>query len=137
MTAIDPSTPRGDARAHGPVPTLVFVHGALDGSAAWDDVVAELGERAADALCVDLPGMGARVAEHGPYNLDGFAEDVAQQVRLLARPVVLVGQSMGAQVAELAAGLLEEQVRALVLLTPVPLSGTGLPDEAMKPFHAL
>jgi len=118
-------------------PTLVFVHGFLDGAAAWDDTVAELGERAADALCLDLPGMGARVSERGPYSLDGLAEDVAGRVSLLGRPVVLVGHSMGAQVAELAAGLLQEQVRALVLLTPVPLAGTNLPDEAIQPFHAL
>lgn len=136
MTASHPSVP-DEARAGAPGPTLVFVHGFLDGAAAWDEVVAELGERAADALCVELPGMGLRVAESGPYSLDGFADDVARQVRALARPVVLVGQSMGAQVAELAAGLLGSQVRALVLLTPVPLAGTHLPDEAMKPFHAL
>jgi len=137
MTASRPSTLQDEARTRAPGPTLVFVHGFLDGAAVWDEVVDGLGERAADALCVDLPGMGLRVAESGPYSLDGFAEDVARQVRALARPVVLVGQSMGAQVAELAAGLLGPQVRALVLLTPVPLAGTGLPDEAMAPFHAL
>jgi pimeloyl-ACP methyl ester carboxylesterase len=129
MTAVQPPA--------APAATLVFVHGFLDGAAIWDEVVAELGERAAGALCVDLPGMGARAGEHGPFSLDSLAEDVAKQVRSLARPVVLVGQSMGAQVAELVAGRLPDEVRALVLLTPVPLAGPGLPDEAMKNFHAL
>ena len=117
--------------------TLVFIHGFLDGAAAWADVVAELGDRAGDALCVDLPGMGKRVGEPGPYSLDKFAEDVATPMRALGRPVVLVGHSMGAQVAELAAGRLGDQVRAMVLLTPVPLQGTGLPADAMAAFHAL
>ena len=45
--------------------TLVFIHGFLDGSAAWDAVVANLGDRAADALCVDLPGLGKRAGEPG------------------------------------------------------------------------
>ena len=134
MTSHNPSTAAASAQAPS---TLVFIHGFLDGSAAWDGVVARLGDRAADALCVDLPGMGKRSGEPGPYSLDRFAEDVATQVRALARPIVLVGQSMGAQVAELVAGQLNEQVRALVLLTPVPLAGTGLPDEVMKTFHAL
>ena len=129
MTAVQPPA--------APAATLVFVHGFLDGAAIWEEVVAELGERAAGALCVDLPGMGARAGEHGPFSLDSLAEDVAKQVRSLARPVVLVGQSMGAQVAELVAGRLPDEVRALVLLTPVPLAGPGLPDEAMKNFHAL
>lgn len=118
-------------------PTLVFIHGFLDGAGAWADVVAELGDRAGKALCVDLPGMGKRVGEPGPYSLDKFAEDVAKPVRALDRPVVLVGHSMGAQVAELAAGQLGDQVRALVLLTPLPLQGTSLPANEMAAFHAL
>ena len=117
--------------------TLVFIHGFLDGAAAWADVVAELGDRAGDALCIDLPGMGNRVGEPGPYSLDKFAEDIATSARTLGRPVVLVGHSMGAQVAELAAGRLGDQVRAMVLLTPVPLQGTGLPADAMAAFHSL
>jgi hypothetical protein len=44
---------------------------------------------------------------------------------------------MGAQIAELVAQRLDKQVRGLVLLTPVPLRGTGLPDDAMRTFHAL
>lgn len=134
MTSHNPSTAFASAQTPS---TFVFIHGFLDGSAAWDAVVANLGDRAADALCVDLPGLGKRAGEPGPYSLDRFAEDVATQVRALARPIILVGQSMGAQVAELVAGQLDEQVRALVLLTPVPLAGTGLPDEVMKTFRAL
>lgn len=121
----------------GPQPTLVFIHGFLDGAVVWDEVVAAMGERAAGALCVDLLGMGERTDEDGPYSLDRFAEDVATRVSALNRPVVLVAHSMGAQIAELVAGKLGKQVRALALLTPVPLRGTGLPDEVMQTFHAL
>ncbi len=130
------STPAAAADA-GREPSLVFIHGFLDGAAVWDDVVQALGERADDALCVDLPGMGGRASERAPSSLAGLAEDVARRVRALARPVILIGQSMGAQVAEMVAGELDSQVRALVLLTPVPLAGTGLPDNAMNSFRAL
>jgi pimeloyl-ACP methyl ester carboxylesterase len=44
---------------------------------------------------------------------------------------------MGAQVAELVAVRLGVHVQALILLTPVPLRGTQLPDEDMQSFHAL
>jgi pimeloyl-ACP methyl ester carboxylesterase len=118
-------------------PALVFIHGFLDGADAWCDLARGLGDRAADALRVDLPGMGARAGEPGPYSLDRFAADITTQVRKLSRPVVLVGHSMGAQIAELVAQRLDAQVRGLVLLTPVPLRGTGLPDDAMRTFHAL
>ena len=132
MTSVHPAAAHASRQ-----PSLVFIHGFLDGAAVWDDVVQALGERAHDALRVDLPGMGGRAGERAPLSLAGFAEDVARQVRALDRPVVLVGQSMGAQVAELVAGDLASQVRALVLLTPVPLAGTGLPDEVMNTFRAL
>jgi pimeloyl-ACP methyl ester carboxylesterase len=122
---------------HPTQPTLVFIHGFLDGADAWDDLARRLPDRAAGALRVDLPGMGARASEAGPYSLDRFAADVTTQVRALSRPVVLVGHSMGAQIAELVAQRLDQQVRGLVLLTPVPLGGTGLPDDAMRTFHAL
>jgi pimeloyl-ACP methyl ester carboxylesterase len=122
---------------HPTRPALVFIHGFLDGAAVWDDLTRHLGERAHGALRVDLPGMGARAAEPGPYSLDRFAADITPQIRALSRPVVLIGHSMGAQIAELVAVRLNELVQGLVLLTPVPLRGTGLPAEAMHGFHAL
>jgi pimeloyl-ACP methyl ester carboxylesterase len=124
-------------QTHPTQPALVFIHGFLDGADAWDDLARGLGDRAAGALRVDLAGMGARAGEPGPYSLDRFAADVTTQVRALSRPVVLVGHSMGAQIAELVAQRLDQQVGGLVLLTPVPLRGTGLPDDAMRTFHAL
>lgn len=125
---------------HSTQPVLVFIHGFLDGAAAWDDVVQQLAERASDTLRVDLPGMGARASEPGPYSLERFAADVTTQVRALSgprRPVVLIGHSMGAQIAELVATRLGEQVRGLVLLTPVPLRGAGLPPDVIHAFHAV
>ncbi len=118
-------------------PAIVFIHGFLDGAAVWSDVVDALGDRVESTLSLDLPGMGSRAKERGPFSLDRFAEDVARQVAELDRPVVLVGQSMGAQVAELAAERVPEQVQGLVLLTPVPLRGTHLPEEAIQIFRSL
>lgn len=118
-------------------PTLVFIHGFLDGGTVWDELVSTLGDPSRDALRIDLPGMGARAVEDGPFSLDRLADDVAGQVKALARPVVVIGHSMGAQVAELVAVRLADQVRGLVLFTPVPLKGTQLPPEAMKSFSAL
>jgi pimeloyl-ACP methyl ester carboxylesterase len=124
-------------QTHPTQPALVFIHGFLDSADAWDDLTRRLGHRTAGALRVDLPGMGTRAGEPGPYSLERFAADVTPQVRALSRPVVLVGHSMGAQIAELVAQRLDEQVHGLILLTPVPLRGTGLPDDAMRAFHAL
>jgi esterase len=51
--------------------------------------------------------------------------------------VIVVGQSLGTQVAELVAAQHADRVRGLVLLTPVPLGGTRLPEEVVAPFGAL
>ncbi|HEX6704085.1 MAG TPA: alpha/beta hydrolase [Albitalea sp.] len=116
---------------------ILFIHGFLDGAAVWDPLLTALRERREDAVRIDLAGMGERGAEPGPFTLSRYAADVGRVVQSLRRPVVLVGQSMGAQVAELVAARNAAQVAGLVLLTPVPLAGTGLPDEALRPFREL
>ena len=116
---------------------VVFVHGFLDDAGVWDDVIARLPAPAPPVDAIDLAGMGSRAGDGGPYGLARGAEDVAALVDQAEGPVVLVGQSMGAQVAELAAALRPDSVAGLVLVAPVPLGGTGLPEEAVAPFKAL
>lgn len=128
-----PAFRRGRARDRA----VLFVHGFLDGASVWNDVVARLEGRNVELIQVDLAGMGERSSEDGPYTLERFAADVASAVLRIGKPVVLVGQSMGAQVAELVAASLPQQVAALVLLTPIPLAGTGLSDAEMTPFTSL
>ena len=73
-------------------PTVVFVHGFLDDARIWDQVVAELPWH---SVTVELGEV--------PVGLDTFAEHVAAVLDDdTTGDVVLVGQSMGCQVAELA-----------------------------------
>jgi pimeloyl-ACP methyl ester carboxylesterase len=100
-------------------PTLVFVHGFLDDARVWDEVVAELPWK---SLTVELGDV--------PVGLDAFAEHVAATLdNDTTGDVVLVGQSMGCQVAELASLRRPARVTGLVLITPVPLQGVSLPLE--------
>src|SRR5262249_41300726 len=71
--------------------------------------------------------------------LDDFAGQVADVISHLAQPgerIVIVGQSMGGPVAELAAGKLPQPVAGLLLATPAPPVGWPLPEQAVEEFKA-
>lgn len=101
-------------------PTIVFVHGFLDDGHVWDEVAAGL----------PWPSAQVELGEVPSPTLDAFTDVVTAFVDdEVTGDVVLVGQSMGCQVAELVSVRRPERVAGLVLLTPVPLGGISLPAE--------
>lgn len=123
------------ARHAGPV--LLFVHGFLDSGEVWTRLRQELSGKGLATATLDLRGHGTRTDEPGELSLDAFARDVVAIIDHLDREIILVGQSMGAQIAELAAVSRPDRVSGLVLLTPIPLGGVNAPEEAMAPFKEL
>ncbi|MFF0190198.1 alpha/beta fold hydrolase [Streptomyces sp. NPDC005244] len=117
-------------------PTAVLVHGYLDDGAIWNSVRAVLDEQSIPSIAFELAGMGGRASDQGPFTLARWADDLESLVRATEGPVVLVGHSMGSQIAELVAARLAGQVRSLVLVNPIPLAGTHLPPEQLAPFQA-
>ena len=118
-------------------PTLVFVHGVLDDAAIWRGVTSALEYPDGEVVAVDLAGMSGRPEEAGPYSLDGYASDVVAALDGISTPVVLIGHSIGAQIVELAAVARPDKVFGLVLMTPIPLAGAQLPEEAVTPFKSV
>lgn len=117
--------------------TLLLIHGFLDDVNVWDDLVSELPDDVT-AVRYQLPGFGTRAAEAIPHlTLPALAAEAGQLLDDVDSDVIVVGQSLGTQVAELVAASHAGKVTGLVLLTPVPLGGTRLPDEALDPFRAL
>jgi pimeloyl-ACP methyl ester carboxylesterase len=116
---------------------VVFVHGFLDDQHVWDEVIAALETPGFERVQLDLAGCGERAAATGPFTYERYAADVGAVVDALEKPFVIVGQSMGAAIAELVAAAHPARALGLVLLAPVPLAGTRLPDEAIEPFRAL
>jgi len=120
-------------------PTVLLIHGFLDDATVWDDLVDFLGGEVA-AVRYDLPGFGTRSRSFAPADaasLESLAAEAGDIVEAIDSPVIVAGQSCGTQVAELVAAQHPDQVIGLVLLTPVPLGGTHLPDEVVAPFRAL
>ncbi len=77
-------------------PTIVLVHGAWHGAWCWDHVRADLTDRGATVVAVDLPGHGASALPLG--DLYGDAAFVTEVVAAIDGPVVLVGHSYGGAV---------------------------------------
>jgi pimeloyl-ACP methyl ester carboxylesterase len=115
--------------------SFVLVHGFLDAGEIWRPIVGAVSPIwGGEWMAPDLPGMGMRWQDGGPFTLARFGEELATYIDGLQSPVILIGHSMGAQLVELAARLRPERVRGLVLLSPIPLAGTHMSSET---FNAL
>ena len=109
--------------APGPRPTVVLVHGAWADTSSW----------AGEVQALRRAGYTARAIANPVTDLTTDARQVADVVRAIGGPVVLVGHSYGGSViTNAAAG--QSNVKALVYIdaaTPAPnettkqLSGTG------------
>lgn len=95
---------------------ILLVHG-LGGSAAnWDAVGPRLSELG-HAVAMDLPGFG--LSPPGPdWELATYAAAVQSAIDSLGGRAVLVGNSMGALIAEMVAAADPDTVEALALVSP-------------------
>jgi len=112
---------------HGKGPPLVLIHALGSSRAAWDPVVARLGERF-DVLAVDLPGFGESAplppaTEPHPARLAEAVADLLDDLHI-DRPHV-TGNSIGGWVALELARL--RPVASLTLLSPAGLWRRGTP----------
>ncbi|WP_245839869.1 alpha/beta fold hydrolase [Mycobacterium aquaticum] len=117
--------------------TLLLIHGFLDDVEVWDDVVSALSDDV-HVIRYQLPGFGTRTGDTTPEpTLEALADEAGCLLDGVAGDTIVVGQSLGSQIAELVAAGHAGKVTGLVLVTPVPLGGTRLPAEALAPFRAL
>jgi len=122
------------------LPTPVLLHGARAHRGWWAAVVTELRSRALGAIALDFSGNGDS-GHRRSYSPELWAaEAVAVAADLLDRPAVLVGHSMGGQVALAAAALYPQAVAGVILLDtkvmlPSPETGErprGLPARPLR-----
>lgn len=110
--------------------SFVLVHGFLDAGEIWRPVVDAVSPIVGgEWITPDLPGMGTRWQDVGPFTLARFSEELGTYIDGCRLLVILIGHSMGTQLVELAARLRPDQVRGLLLLSPIPLTGTHMPPE--------
>jgi pimeloyl-ACP methyl ester carboxylesterase len=107
-------------------PKIVLLHGFLDVSATWQPVAAGLLPQF-QVLAPDLRGFGYTEWPQDGYWFQDYVGDLQAIVDHYSpqEPILLVGHSMGAQIASLYAGLRADRVKRLVCL-----DGLFLPDMA-------
>ncbi len=106
-----------DAGAGAPV---VLVHGWSLSSAAFAEEI-DLLARHRRVVAPDLRGHGRSAAPPAPFGLADLARDLARLLDALAlEGAVLLGWSLGAQVALAAVPLVRERLAALVLVSGTP-----------------
>ena len=120
--------------------SFVLVHGAWNGSWAWERVTPLLEAAGHRVDAVDLPGRGSNPASPAEMTMDAYARHVADRVEAAGDQVVLVGTSMGGMVITGAAELVPDRIETLVYLTAfLPNDGQtlaqlaeGNPDELVR-----
>jgi pimeloyl-ACP methyl ester carboxylesterase len=116
---------------------IVFMHGFLDDQQVWNPVIAELTASEFEIVRLDLAGFGERSGAPGPFTFDRFATDLSAVVDAVDKPFILVGHSMAAPIVELLAEGRPDRALGLLLVSPIPIAGTRLPDEAFESFRSL
>lgn len=108
---------------------VIFIHGAWQGSWAWQDVVGLLRARGLECHVVDLPGNGADATAPYDVSLDLYSRHVVDIIQSLEKPVSLVAHSGGGHVATAVAEARPDRVARIVYLAGMMLpSGMSFGD---------
>ena len=124
----------GDARAD--VPTLVLIHGWSCDRTYWGAQVGPLAERYR-VVTLDLAGHGDSGLGRENWTIASYGADVAAVIEELnLNDVILVGHSMGGDVAVDAARLVPERVAAMIWVDTYRQLGTPRTPEEVEAFVA-
>ncbi|HJQ82586.1 MAG TPA: alpha/beta fold hydrolase [Candidatus Binatia bacterium] len=113
----------------GDGPALVLVHGLSATLANWEYTMPAFADRWR-VIALDLPGHGRSAKPDAPYTIDFYAGVVRSFGRELGvREAVVVGNSLGGQIAVELAVTYPVWTRALAVVAPA--GGFGMPVQAV------
>jgi pimeloyl-ACP methyl ester carboxylesterase len=139
--ALTPDSVHIDYRVWGTgEPAVVLIHGWACNANYWSAQIEALKSRYT-VVAVNLAGHGASERNRTDWSMGNYGEDVATVVRQLRnRQIVLVGHSMGADVALEAARRIGDRVIGIIAVDS--LKSVGLPpmrpqeiDRQLAPFR--
>ena len=95
---------------------FVLVHGAWHGAWCWEKVVPLLADAGHEVDVLDLPGLGEDQTAIAEVTLDSYVFAVTELINAIAKPVVLVGHSMGGIVITQVAEVVPDKIDTLIYL---------------------
>jgi non-heme chloroperoxidase len=100
---------------------IVFLHGGGQTRAAWKRAVTVMAKHGYRAISLDLRGHGdSEWAPDSDYRSDRYVDDLVEVMKVVGRPAVYVGASLGGITSLLAVGEKRVPARALVLVDIAP-----------------
>lgn len=113
-------------------PTLVFVHGSFTSKDYWKSQL-EFFAPTHEVVALDLPGHGSSGKNRDEWTIEDFGKDLASALTVLnLHNVILVGHSMGADVALECAVAQPEVVTGFVAIDYFKTVGQELPQEVQQ-----
>jgi pimeloyl-ACP methyl ester carboxylesterase len=104
---------------------VILIHGAWQGSWAWDRFAPILAEAGFNAEAVNLPGNGVDCTPPADVSLDLYVAHVGDRIEAGEGPVTIVGHSGGGVIASQAAEHFRERVVGVAYVAGMMLSDGG------------
>lgn len=123
-------------RVDGNGAAVLLVHGWMMTGAVWDTCLRSVDARERRFIVPDQRGTGSSSRTGSDYSLAQHARDLIAVLDAAGvADAVVVGHSMGGQLALYLAAHFPERVRAVMALNPVPPAGLPLPADAVGLFR--
>jgi pimeloyl-ACP methyl ester carboxylesterase len=111
------------------VDPVILIHGAWQGSWAWEQFLPPLAKAGIQAVAVDLPGNGVDDTPADAVSIDLYVEHVGKLVEELGDRVSVVGHSGGGVVATAVAERFPERISRVAYIAGMMLpAGMGFGD---------
>jgi pimeloyl-ACP methyl ester carboxylesterase len=117
--------------------TLLLLHGYGESLTTWRAIFDRLAGRS-KVIAIDLPGFGASAKPDTSYSLSAMTDRLSSFMdRWIAGPVVIVGHSMGGELATSLALARPDRIKLVILIAPAGYRiGLGGLADSMYPAKA-
>jgi pimeloyl-ACP methyl ester carboxylesterase len=108
---------------------FVLIHGAWHSANCWNKVIPKLKEQGHNAFSIDFSAK----ASDAKYDFDDYVTENYQILNKLNKPMILVGHSMGAAIANKLYTQIRKKVKALIYIAgSLPKNGESIDDVFSK-----